>query len=69
MLALGRSVTFKGRTGTVVARTYETDPRYDIRLAEGNVVKYVKEADIDEITGWGIDPSRIVGSLGDVATH
>ena len=53
MLALGRSVTINGRTGTVVARTFETAPRYDVRFEEGNVVKYVTEAEIEEIRGWG----------------
>ncbi|WP_207477738.1 hypothetical protein [Arenibaculum pallidiluteum] len=69
MLALGRSVSFKGRNGTVVARTFETSPRYDIRCEEGNVVKYVTEEEIDEITGWGIDPTRIVGTLGEMPVH
>jgi hypothetical protein len=61
MLALGRTVNIKGRSGLVVARTFENSPRYDIRFTEGNVVKYVREEEIDEVTGWGIDPARIVG--------
>jgi hypothetical protein len=69
MLALGRSVTIKGRQGLVVARTFENDPRYDIRFSEGNVIKYVTEEEIDEVTGWGIDPARIVGWLGEGAAH
>lgn len=52
MLRLGTAVRLNGRDGMVVARTLTKDPYYDVRLDDGTVVKYVKEADL-EPTGSG----------------
>ena len=65
MLALGRNVTLRGEPGLVVARTFGAEMRYDIRLSKGEILRYVREEEIDEVGGWGIDPKRVVGTLSD----
>ena len=65
MLALGRNVTWRGEPGLVVARTFGAEMRYDIRLEKGEILKYVREDEIDEIGDWGIDPRRVIGTLAD----
>jgi hypothetical protein len=63
MLALGKLVTLRGEAGLVVARTFGAEMRYDVRLDKGEILKYVKEEEIEQVGGWGIDPKRVIGSL------
>lgn len=49
MLRLGTPVKIKGRDALVVARTLAGDPRYDVRLADGTVMKYLKEEDLEPV--------------------
>lgn len=60
MLELGSTVTFRNRSALVVARTYGSPPRYDLRLANGGVVKYVLENEI--VTDDG-PPARAAAAL------
>lgn len=49
MLRLGTRVRMAGQDGLVVARTLAGAPTYDLRLADGRVVKYVDEADFEVV--------------------
>lgn len=65
MLALGKLVTLRGEAGLVVARTFGAEMRYDVRLDKGEILKYVREDEIEQVGGWGIDPKRVIGSLAE----
>lgn len=49
MLRLGTRVRMAGQDGLVVARTLAGTPAYDLRLADGRVVKYAAETDFEVI--------------------
>lgn len=68
MLRLGTRVRFAGQDALVVARTLAGEPTYDIRLADGRLIKYAAESDLEPIEGDGSEPSpaatRLPGSGG-----
>ncbi|KAA0684302.1 hypothetical protein [Roseomonas genomospecies 6] len=47
MLRLGTKVRHHGRDAMVIARTLGGHPSYDLRLADGTIVKYASEADCE----------------------
>lgn len=47
MLRLGTRVRLDGQDALIVARTLASQPKYDLRLADGRIVKYAAEADLD----------------------
>ncbi len=52
MLRLGTPVNVQGRDGlgregTIVARTLAGERLYDVRLADGSVLNYVRESDLE----------------------
>ncbi|GAA4258735.1 hypothetical protein GBZ26_11090 [Azospirillum formosense] len=53
MLRLGTRVRFAGQDALVVARTLAGEPTYDIRLADGRLIKYAAESDLEPIEGDG----------------
>ncbi|MDW7551765.1 MULTISPECIES: hypothetical protein [Azospirillum] len=46
---------FAGQEALVVARTLAGEPTYDIRLADGRLIKYAAESDLEPIEGDGPD--------------
>ncbi|AWJ91578.1 hypothetical protein Sp245p_17230 (plasmid) [Azospirillum baldaniorum] len=56
MLRLGTRVRFAGQEALVVARTLAGEPTYDIRLADGRLIKYAAESDLEPIEGDGSAP-------------
>ncbi|MGY0833111.1 hypothetical protein [Azospirillum argentinense] len=44
---------FAGQEALVVARTLAGEPTYDIRLADGRLIKYAAESDLEPIEGDG----------------
>lgn len=56
MLRLGTRVRFAGQDALVVARTLAGEPTYDIRLADGRLIKYAAESDLEAIEEDGSDP-------------
>ncbi|WP_343207280.1 hypothetical protein [Azospirillum formosense] len=44
---------FAGQDALVVARTLAGEPTYDIRLADGRLIKYAAESDLEPIEGDG----------------
>ena len=51
MLRLGTRVRHRGREGMVIARTVCGTPSYDLRLADGSVVKYAAATDCEVVAG------------------
>lgn len=51
MLRLGTWVKYAGQDALVVARTLASEPTYDIRLADGRLVKYAAGSDLELIEG------------------
>ncbi len=49
MLRLGTRVRIGGQEAQVVARTLAGVPAYDVRLADGRLVKYAAESDFEVI--------------------
>lgn len=49
MIRLGTKIWYRGRTAMVVARTLAGNPTYDIRFADGGVVKYVPASDFEVV--------------------
>ena len=49
MLRLGTKVRINGRDALVVARTLAGVPRYDVRLDDGQVVKYAFESELEVV--------------------
>lgn len=49
MLRLGTRVRIGGQEAQVVARTLAGVPAYDVRLADGRLVKYASETDFEVI--------------------
>ncbi|WP_237905941.1 hypothetical protein [Azospirillum brasilense] len=47
---------FAGQEALVVARTLAGEPTYDIRLADGRLIKYAAESDLEPIEGDGSAP-------------
>ncbi|WP_247890112.1 hypothetical protein [Azospirillum brasilense] len=47
---------FAGQDALVVARTLAGEPTYDIRLADGRLIKYAAESDLEPIGEDGSDP-------------
>lgn len=56
MLRLGTRVRFAGQDALVVARTLAGEPTYDIRLADGRLIKYAAECDLELIEGEESQP-------------
>ncbi|CAO3453129.1 hypothetical protein [Azospirillum argentinense] len=56
MLRLGTRVRFAGQEALVVARTLAGEPTYDIRLADGRLIKYAAASDLEPIEGDGSEP-------------
>ncbi|MDQ2102549.1 hypothetical protein [Azospirillum isscasi] len=48
---------YAGQDALVVARTLAGEPTYDIRLADGRLIKYAAESDLEPIEGGGAEPS------------
>ncbi|UEM23502.1 hypothetical protein JL100_012450 [Skermanella mucosa] len=46
MLKLGTRVGYGDQVGRVVGRTIELQPKYDIMLANGTILSYVREVDL-----------------------
>ncbi|WP_449227856.1 hypothetical protein [Azospirillum argentinense] len=59
---------FAGQEALVVARTLAGEPTYDIRLADGRLIKYAAASDLEPIEEDGPDsppaPARPSGSGG-----
>ncbi|WP_084536807.1 hypothetical protein [Azospirillum halopraeferens] len=53
MLRLGTKVRLQGQEALIVARTLVGTPRYDVRLADGRLVKYAVETDFEWPAGDG----------------
>lgn len=51
MLRLGTKVRLGGQEAMVVARTMAGVPRYDVRLSDGQLVKYAFESELEVIGG------------------
>ena len=49
MLRLGTRVRLAGQDAMVVARTLAGVPRYDVRFSDGQLAKYVFEAELEVI--------------------
>jgi hypothetical protein len=49
MLRLGAKVRIGGRDALVVARTLAGVPRYDVRLDDGQLVKYAFESELEVV--------------------
>lgn len=47
MLSLGKKVRLKGQAGMVIARTLSGEPTYDVRLADGSLVRYIRESELE----------------------
>ena len=50
MLKLGTAVRYQGHRGKVVARTFGREPLYDLNLADGRTLRYVRESDLEIIS-------------------
>lgn len=62
MLRLGTKVRLGGQDALVVARTLAGVPRYDVRLNDGQLVKYAFEADLEVIATDEIMAPTLRGS-------
>lgn len=63
MLRLGTKVRHHGRDAMVIARTLGGHPSYDLRLADGSIVKYAQEADCEAmLSESGFRPAADTGS-------
>jgi len=49
MLPLGIRVRIEGQEALIVARTLSGVPRYDVRLANGQLLKYAFESELEVI--------------------
>ncbi len=49
MLRLGTKVRLGGQDAMVVARTMAGVPRYDVRLSDGQLVKYAFESELEVV--------------------
>lgn len=49
MLRLGTRVRINGRNALVIARTLAGVPRYDVRLDDGQLVKYAFESELEVV--------------------
>lgn len=56
MLRLGARVRLAGQDALVVARTLAGVPAYDVRLADGRLVKYVAETDFEAVEPGEVSP-------------
>jgi hypothetical protein len=50
MLKLGAAVRYQGHRGRVVACTSGREPLYDLNLADGRILRYVCESDLEIIS-------------------
>jgi len=64
MLRLGTKVRFDGQDAMVVARTLAGVPRYDLRLDDGQLVKYALEADLEVVSADAIMAPTLGGPAG-----
>ncbi|MBK3774853.1 hypothetical protein JJL56_00040 [Azospirillum sp. YIM DDC1] len=63
MLRLGTKVRHHGQDAMVIARTLGGHPSYDLRLADGSIVKYAREADCEAMpSDGGFRPAVGTGS-------
>ncbi|ALJ37717.1 hypothetical protein D9623_19435 [Azospirillum brasilense] len=53
MLRLGTKVRHHGQDAMVIARTLGGHSSYDLRLADGSIVKYAQEADCETMLSDG----------------
>lgn len=58
MVRLGTPVRWSGHEGRVIARTMSGEPFYDLRLADGRIVHYVREADLAPAIERALPPER-----------
>jgi len=49
MLKLGTPVRYQGHWGRVIARTFGHERLYDLNLADGRTLQYVRESDLEII--------------------
>lgn len=63
MLRLGTKVRHHGQDAMVIARTLGGHSSYDLRLADGSIVKYAQEADCETmLSDGGFRPAAGAGS-------
>lgn len=59
MLRLGTKVRVDGQEAVVVARTLAGAPKYDVRLADGRLIKYASESDLEVLEESAVVPPTL----------
>ncbi len=49
MYRLGSRVRVRGKEGVLIGRLLLANPSYDVRMADGTLLKYIPEAEIEPV--------------------